>query len=367
VRAQEDLSTLLKTQVLFWMLAAPDGHAKNFSLRVLPEGRYALTPLYDVMSIWPVEGRGANRFSWHKGRLAMAVWGKRKHDRLREVQRRHFNGTAARFFQRPDAEDVIEEVLAGTPAAIDSVANRAGRAVDLHGPARIGGDAGADAEGIASVALRRHTLAAFTHPRRLAPTTPVDLAALLGRVGLGDRAAFAVLYRTTSAHLFGVILRINGNRGQAEDVLQETFVNVWRSAGAFDAARAQPMTWLTSIARNGAIDSLRRAKARVATVSSHVGSADDGDEADLAEQAPSADAGPLELLQQAAEKRDVQRCVGRLSAEQQQCIALAYYQGLSHSEVAEHLAQPLGTVKSWLRRALQTLKDCLAQAAGQAH
>lgn len=195
---------------------------------------------------------------------------------------------------------------------------------------------------------------------------PADLATLLARVGLGDRAAFGTLYRATSAHLFGVVLRINPDRGQAEDVLQEIYVNVWRSAGGFDAARAQPMSWLTSIARNGAIDSLRRAKARVRTVSTHLVANEDGDEADLAEQVPSEDAGPLELLQRAAERRDVAHCVGQLSAEQQQCVALAYYQGLSHSEVAEHLAQPLGTVKSWLRRALLALKDCLARAAAQA-
>lgn len=142
-------------------------------------------------------------------------------------------------------------------------------------------------------------------------------------------------------------------------------MNVWRSASGFDAARAQPWTWLTSIARNGAIDSLRRAKARVQTVSSHVGSSDEGDEADLADQIASDEAGPLQLLQQAAQRRDVEHCIGRLSAEQQQCIALAYYQGLSHSEMAEHLAQPLGTVKSWSRRALQALKDCLARAGRQ--
>lgn len=195
---------------------------------------------------------------------------------------------------------------------------------------------------------------------------PADLATLLARVGLGDRAAFGTLYRATSAHLFGVVLRINPDRGQAEDVLQEIYVNVWRSAGGFDAARAQPMSWLTSIARNGAIDSLRRAKARVRTVSTHLVANEEGDEADLAEQVPSEDAGPLELLQRAAERRDVAHCVGQLSAEQQQCVALAYYQGLSHSEVAEHLAQPLGTVKSWLRRALLALKDCLARAAAQA-
>ena len=210
---------------------------------------------------------------------------------------------------------------------------------------------------------RDYSACAADLPATAPSKDPNELAALLGRVGLGDRAAFATLYRATSAHLLGVILRINPDRGQGEDVLQEIYVNVWRSAGGFDAARAQPLTWLTSIARNGAIDSLRRAKARVQTVSSHVGSAEAGDEADLADQVASDDPGPLQLLQRAAEKREVEHCVGRLSAEQQQCVALAYYQGLSHSQVAEQLAHPLGTVKSWMRRALLALKDCLTRAA----
>jgi len=191
-----------------------------------------------------------------------------------------------------------------------------------------------------------------------------DLAALLARVGLGDRSAIAALYQATSPNLFAAILRINPRRDLAEDVLQETFINVWRNAGSFDAARSQPMTWLTSIARNSAIDSLRRASARIQTVSTHVGSAEDGDEVDLSDTVESPGEGPLQLLQRAAEKRDIEHCVGKLSAEQQQCVALAYYQGLSHGEVASHLAQPLGTVKSWLRRALLALKDCLGHAAG---
>ncbi len=188
---------------------------------------------------------------------------------------------------------------------------------------------------------------------------------MLSLVALGDRAAFAALYRCTSAHLFGVILRINSNRAQAEDLLQDVFVNVWRAASGFDAARAQAMTWLTSIARNRAIDSLRRRRTEVSTVSTHAAGAEDDEDVDLLALIPTDEHGPLGLLQQAVQAHQVSRCVDQLSAQQQQCVALAYYQGLSHAEVAVHLVQPLGTVKSWLRRALQSLKDCLG-AAGAA-
>lgn len=124
VQAEQDLATLLKAQVLFWMLAAPDGHAKNFSIRLLPQGRYSLTPLYDVMSIWPVEGNSASQFSHYKAKLAMALLGKNKHYYFKDVQRRHFNSTAAKCFQRTDAEDLIEQVLERTTTAINNVAKK---------------------------------------------------------------------------------------------------------------------------------------------------------------------------------------------------------------------------------------------------
>lgn len=124
IQPEQDLTILLKSQILFWMLAAPDGHAKNFSIRLLPEGRYSLTPLYDVMSIWPATGNGANQFSRYKAKLAMALVGKSKHYHFENIERRHFNSTAARYFQRKDAEDLIEQILSRVPHAIEAVAKK---------------------------------------------------------------------------------------------------------------------------------------------------------------------------------------------------------------------------------------------------
>jgi RNA polymerase sigma-70 factor (ECF subfamily) len=187
-----------------------------------------------------------------------------------------------------------------------------------------------------------------------------ELALLLARAGLGDRTAFARLYELSSPHLFAVILRINRDRALAEDILQEVYVNVWRAASGFDAAQSQPLTWLTSIARNRAIDSLRRAGAQPRLDSAHATQDEDRDVYDdTADEAP----GPLELLARAADARQLQHCMQDLSAPQRQSLALAYYDGLSHAEVAEQMGQPLGTVKSWVRRALQALKGCLEQAA----
>jgi RNA polymerase sigma-70 factor (ECF subfamily) len=204
----------------------------------------------------------------------------------------------------------------------------------------------------------------------MADTTPAadwsersrELARLLARAGLGDRAAFAALYERTSAHLFAVVLRINRDRAQAEDVLQEVYVNVWRSAQGFDAAQSQPLTWLTSIARNRAIDSLRRAQTQPQLQSVHQGADAEGDETTMYDQLADEGAGPLELLGRAADARALAQCMGALSAAQRQSVALAFFDGLSHAEVAQQMRQPLGTVKSWVRRALLSLKSCLEGA-----
>ena len=185
-----------------------------------------------------------------------------------------------------------------------------------------------------------------------------DLSRLLARAGLGDRAAFATLYERTSSHLLAVVLRINRDRALAEDILQEVYVNVWRAASSFDAAQSQPLTWLTSIARNRAIDSLRRQQSQPQIRSASTDGRDSEEENvydTVADESP----GPLDLLSRAADARSLAACLDKLSPTQRQSVALAFYQGLSHAEVAAQMRQPLGTVKSWVRRSLAALKSCL--------
>lgn len=121
VDAERDLRTLMASQLLFWMLRAPDGHAKNFSIHLLPGGRYRLTPLYDVMSAYPVMGDGPNQWSPRELKLAMALVGKNRHYEVERIQRRHFNSTAKRFGCGETAEPLIQELVDRTPAVIDEV------------------------------------------------------------------------------------------------------------------------------------------------------------------------------------------------------------------------------------------------------
>jgi RNA polymerase sigma factor (sigma-70 family) len=189
----------------------------------------------------------------------------------------------------------------------------------------------------------------------------LELSKLLARAGLGDRAAFATLYERTSSHLLGVVLRIQRDRAQAEDILQEVYVNVWRAAQSFDAAQSQPLTWLSSIARNRAIDSLRRTQTQPQFRSTITSTADE-EETDVYDTVADSAPGPLDLLSRASDARALSSCMQGLSAQQRQSVALAFFDGLSHAEVAEQMRQPLGTVKSWVRRALMSLKSCLESA-----
>ena len=192
-----------------------------------------------------------------------------------------------------------------------------------------------------------------------------ELGQLLARAGLGDRAAFATLYERSSAHLLGVVLRIQRDRAQAEDILQEVYVNVWRAAQSFDAAQSQPLTWLTSIARNRAIDSLRRKQTQPqikTNITQRITQHSDDEETDVYDTVASEAPGPLDVLSRASEARALSQCMQGLSPQQRQSVALAFFDGLSHAEVAVQLCQPLGTVKSWVRRALMTLKGCLERA-----
>ena len=124
ITAEQDLRDFMSSQILFWMLAATDGHARNFSIQLLKEGQYRLTPLSDVISLWPVIGHGAGKLEWQKARLAMSVRGKRHHYRLHEIQRRHFNAMAARCGLGADAEDLIQGLIERTASVIDKVSRK---------------------------------------------------------------------------------------------------------------------------------------------------------------------------------------------------------------------------------------------------
>lgn len=187
--------------------------------------------------------------------------------------------------------------------------------------------------------------------------TPASLAVLLERTALRDHAAFAQVYERTHAHLFGIAVRILGRGDAAEDALQEAFVNVWNHAPGYRRQVAgqelQPMTWLIAIVRNKSLDALRR-RGRDPLLPMPE-APDDG--AHGAAGLPSA----LELFEQAAQAARIQGCLADLGARHRQCLALAYYQGLTQQEVAAHLGAPLGSVKAWIRRGLDRLRHCLAE------
>jgi RNA polymerase sigma-70 factor (ECF subfamily) len=173
-----------------------------------------------------------------------------------------------------------------------------------------------------------------------------QLRHLLAQCSLGDRRAFETLYRSVGPRLHGVALRFMGRPDLAEEVLQESFVRIWNNASRYESHLSAPMTWMINITRNQAIDQLRKNHDRPLT---------DIEQDTLPDESPSAH----DLLSSAREAHALNRCLETLESMQRQSITVAYFQGLSCSELAEQLAAPLGSVKSWIRRGMERLRRCL--------
>jgi RNA polymerase sigma factor (sigma-70 family) len=181
-----------------------------------------------------------------------------------------------------------------------------------------------------------------------AETRRRQLAAAIRRVAGGDRAALRLVYAATAAKLFGVCLRILKDRSEAEDVLQEVYLTVWRKASAFDETRASPISWLVAIARNRAIDRVR--SGGPARMSAPLEAADT-----VPDPAPDA----VESLEVAQENRRLYACLDELEERSSQAIKAAFMDGLTYEVLAERQGVPLGTMKSWIRRGLAKLRECL--------
>jgi RNA polymerase sigma factor (sigma-70 family) len=176
-----------------------------------------------------------------------------------------------------------------------------------------------------------------------------DLNRLLQDAGRNDQKAFAELYKRTSSKLFGVCLRMLRDRGEAEEVLQETYTSVWRSAASFDATRASAITWLVTLSRNKAIDRLRQHREVLLDDPKSLGAAVDE------ESAPASEA------EASQEHQRLQECLDELESLQQSSVREAFFTGATYNELAARCKVPLGTMKSWIRRALLQLRQCLDQ------
>lgn len=179
-------------------------------------------------------------------------------------------------------------------------------------------------------------------------TTTRDIEAMISRVAQGDRAAFLELYDATSAKLYGVCLRVLNDRADAEDVLQDVFVKIWRNAGRYAANGLSPMTWLITVARNAAIDKVRARRAAF-------------DDMDAATALPDAAPGPEASAIAASEAKRITACLDELEADRADAVRGAYLDGLTYQELARRHDVPLNTMRTWLRRSLQKLRECLSR------
>lgn len=177
--------------------------------------------------------------------------------------------------------------------------------------------------------------------------TPAELVWLLASVAKGDEAAFERLYDATRAKLFGVVLRILRRQDLAEEVIQEAYVKIWNNAGQFNPGMASPITWMVSIARNRAIDVVRK---RTETSI---------EEEPAAMEVASDTPDPLARREMTEDLKRILECVGQLDPERQKLVLLAYYNGWSREQLAEKFDTPLNTVKTWLRRSMLEIRECL--------
>lgn len=174
------------------------------------------------------------------------------------------------------------------------------------------------------------------------------LKAAMVRLAGGDRDALEQIYNATRVKLFGICLRILGDRKEAEDALQDVYLNLWQRADRYDPERASPISWLATFARNRAVDRLRTGKVRAGAV-------------EIEEAAPLPDAAPLADAQLIDAERSarIHHCIETLEKKQRDSIRTAFFEGRTYAELAEQKDVPLGTMKSWVRRGLQKLKACL--------
>lgn len=175
-----------------------------------------------------------------------------------------------------------------------------------------------------------------------------ELVVLLEAIAQGDRGAFSDLYRRTSAKLYGICLRLLPSEAEAQEVLQEAYVLVWRKAGAFDPAKASAITWLATVARNRAIDRLRRRSV-------------DAEALEAASEVEDDSPSPFEMVGDAEDAARLSHCLEQLDERARAMIRAAFLDGASYPELAERESVPLGTMKSWIRRGLQRLRGCLEQ------
>ncbi len=188
-----------------------------------------------------------------------------------------------------------------------------------------------------------------------AATEPERLTQLLAAISGGDQRAFAQLYESCSSHLFGLLLRILQRRDWAEEALQDCFLKVWQKSETYEPSRGAPLTWLSTIARYRALDLLRMKRPEVEMP-------EEGEEPPMTLADPGQD--PVDGAIEGEGIGKLRDCMRGLQDEQRRSVLLAYYEGYTHQELAQAMHAPLGTVKSWVRRGLSRLRDCLEAVGG---